>query len=173
MTQVHIEATKAFITGFDIEALDPESKAVNPVSGQDNPYYNIGVFYQLGSLVDQAAYNAESAQGRLDTAEQLKDDEQERNGKESVQFAILSDRFAQAEAHFNNAKMFFDTMETLFNALSGFTWGVGRSMDGDRWGRKWYEAEKDRRSTKRTLSPKAPTKKQLADRKAAMLAALD
>ena len=49
MTQVHIEATKAFINGFDIEALDPETKAVNPVSGQDNLYYNIGVFYQLGS----------------------------------------------------------------------------------------------------------------------------
>ena len=64
-------------------------------------------------------------------------------------------------------------METLFNALSGFTWGVGRCMDGDRWGRQWYEAEKERRSTKRVLSPKAPTKKQLADRKAAMLAALD
>lgn len=173
MTQVHIEATKAFINGFDIEALDPESKAVNPVSGQDNPYYNIGVFYQLGSQLDQAAYNCESAKDRLDTAEKLREDEKERNGNESVQFHILADRAAQAEAQFNNAKMFFDTFETLFNALSGSTWGEGRCMEGDRWGRQWYATEKDRRSAKRTLSPKAPTKKQLADRKAAMLAALD
>ena len=173
MTQVHIEATKAFINGFDIEALDPETKAVNHVSGEDNPYYNIGVFYQLGSQLDQAAYNCESSKERLDTAEKLREDERERNGNESVQFHILADRAAQAEAHFNNAKMFFDTFETLFNALSGFTWGVGRCMDDDRWGRQWYANEKEKRQNRRTLSRKAPTKKQVADRKAAMLAALD
>ena len=119
MTDIYT-SNDAIIDNFDMGALDADSKRVNPATGEENQYFNIGIFYQLGSRVDQSAYNLESAKQRWDTAATAAANEGEINGNESVQFAILSARAAQAEAHHANAKMFYDLDVDLFNCVSGF-----------------------------------------------------
>ena len=168
MTDIYT-SNNAIIDNFDMGALDADSKRVNPATGEENQYFNIGIFYQLGSRVDQSAYNLESAKQRWDTAATAAANEGEINGNESVQFAILSARAAQAEAHHANAKMFYDLDVDLFNCVSGFTWQAGAKIKGDTYGRKWYAKEKEARQTKRVLAPAAPTAEEIAARKAEMI----
>ena len=52
MTNIY-DANKAIISNWNIEALDDESRRVNAASGEENQYFNIGTFYQLGSRCDQ------------------------------------------------------------------------------------------------------------------------
>ena len=168
MTDIYT-SNDAIIDNFDIAALDHDSKRINAASGEENQYFNIGIFYQLGSRVDQSAYNLESAKERFDQAEHAQAQEFEINGNESARFLQLADRAAQAEAHHANAKMFYDLDVDLFNCVSGFTWQSGAKIKGDYYGRKWYAKQKEARQTKRILAPTAPTAEDIAARKAEMI----
>ena len=168
MTNIYT-SNDVIIDNFDMGALDPDSKRVNPATGEENQYFNIGIFYQLGSRVDQSAYNLESAKTRWDNADLAAGNELRINGNESVQYAILSARAAQAEAHHANAKMLYDIDVDLFNCISGFTWQAGAKIKGDTYGRKWYAKQKEARQTKRVLAPAAPTAEEIAARKAEMI----
>lgn len=168
MTDIYT-SNDVIIDNFNMAALDHDSKRINAATGEENQYFNIGIFYQLGSRADQSAYNLESAKTRWDNADTAADNEREINGNESVQFKILSARAAQAEAHHANAKMLYDIDVDLFNCVSGFTWQCGAKIKGDTYGRKWYAKEKETRSTKRVLAPTAPTQDEIASRKAEMI----
>jgi len=163
------DAVKTIISFWNIEALDDESRRVNAASGEENQYFNIGTFYQLGSRCDQSAFNLESSKERFDQADHAQAQEFEINGNESAKFLQLADRAAQAEAHYENAKMLYDLDVDLFNSISGFTWQLGAKIKGDYYGRKWYQQEKEARQARRILAPKAPTKADLEARRAEML----
>ena len=168
MTDIYT-SNDAIIENFDMAALDADSKRYDRNTGVENQYFNIGIFYQLGSRVDQSAYNLESAKARWDAADLAASNEGDNNGNESVQYAILCARAAQAEAHHANAKMLYDLDVDLFNCVSGFTWQAGAKIKGDTYGRKWYAKEKEARQTKRVLAPAAPTAEEIAARKAEMI----
>ena len=168
MTNIY-DANKTIINNWNIEALDDESRRINAASGEENQYFNIGTFYQLGSRVDQSAFNLESSKERFDQADHAQAQEFEINGNESAKFLQLADRAAQAEAHYENAKMLYDLDVDLFNSISGFTWQLGAKIKGDYYGRKWYQQEKEARQARRILAPKAPTKADLEARRAEML----
>ena len=80
------DAIKAIINNWNIEALDDESRRINAASGEENQYFNIGTFYQLGSRCDQSAFNLESSKERFDTAQAAADQELEINGNTSAKF---------------------------------------------------------------------------------------
>ena len=167
-----VDAIAPIIENWDIEAFDDEARRINPATGEENQYFNIGIFYQLGSMVDQAAYNLASAKERWDKADAAAADELERNGRDSSQWVILSARAAQQEAHHANARALFDVQVALFNSVSGWTWASGKQLKSDPYGRKWYADEKDRRQARRVNQPEAPTKDDIKARKAEMLARL-
>ena len=168
MTNIY-DANKAIINNWNIEALDDESRRINAASGEENQYFNIGTFYQLGSRCDQSAFNLESSKERFDTAQAAADQELEINGNTSAKFLQLAQRLAQAEAHYENAKMLYDLDVDLFNSISGFTWQLGAKIKGDYYGRKWYQQQKEARQARRILAPKAPTEAEVAARRAEML----
>jgi hypothetical protein len=163
------DAVKTIINYWNIEALDDESRRINPASGEENQYFNIGTFYQLGSRCDQSAFNLESSKERFDTAQAAADQELEINGNTSAKFLQLAQRLAQSEAHYENAKMLYDLDVDLFNSISGFTWQLGAKIKGDYYGRKWYQQQKEARQARRILAPKAPTEAEVAARRAEML----
>ena len=163
------DAVKTIISFWNIEALDDESRRVNAASGEENQYFNIGTFYQLGSRCDQSAFNLESSKERFDQADHAQAQEFEINGNESAKFLQLADRAAQAEAHYENAKMLYDLDVDLFNSISGFTWQLGAKIKGDYYGRKWYQQQKEARQARRIMQPKAVTKADLEARRAEML----
>jgi hypothetical protein len=111
----------------------------------------------------------ESSKERFDQADHAQAQEFEINGNESAKFLQLADRAAQAEAHYENAKMLYDLDVDLFNSISGFTWQLGAKIKGDYYGRKWYQQQKEARQARRILAPKAPTKADLEARRAEML----
>ena len=168
MTNIY-DANKTIISNWNIEALDDESRRINAASGEENQYFNIGTFYQLGSRCDQSAFNLESSKDRFDSAQAAADQELEINGNTSAKFLQQAQRLAQAEAHYENAKMLYDLDVDLFNSISGFTWQLGAKIKGDYYGRKWYQQQKEARQARRIMQPKAVTKADLEARRAEML----
>jgi len=161
--------THLVIDGFNPDALDHPDNAINDASGEENPRYNLGLFYQLGSMVDQAAYNCETAKQYADSASAKAADEQERNGNESATFMRLSGYAVKAEAHFENALMFFHMAANQYAVLMGAPWAGGKLTASDPYGRSWYQKERARRTERKVLTPNQPSAE---DQRAAMRARL-
>jgi hypothetical protein len=153
---------EATIVGWNFEADDPETNRHNEVTGELNPYYNLGALYQLGSRVDQSAYTLAKKKEWFDTAEDKRDKEREINGSESALLIRLEADFIKAEAALENAQLFFEADIMVFNALSGRTWADGKLTPQDPYGRQWFAVQKAEASNKRVLAPKAPTDKERA-----------
>lgn len=159
-----------WIEAFPMEALDSEDRQINAASGEENPRWNLGLFYQIGGMADQAAYALNKAKDMLDDLDHKVKDEEERNGADSIRAAMLADIRCRQEALWNLALQDFNIMVDRFNFVMGGTchWG-GNAADSDN-GRAWYQAERERRAGGRKVLQHQPTAKQQADRKAAMLA---
>ena len=134
-----------WIEAFPMEALDSEDRQINAASGEENPRWNLGLFYQIGGMADQAAYALNKAKDMLDDLDHKVKDEEERNGADSIRAVMLADIRCRQEALWNLALQDFNVMVDRFNFVMGGTchWG-GNAADSDN-GRAWYQAERDRR----------------------------
>ena len=50
-----------WIEAFPMEASIQKIKQINAASGEENPRWNLGLFYQMSGMADQAAYRPQQS----------------------------------------------------------------------------------------------------------------
>ena len=152
-----------FIDNYNVEALDDDKfRHINGDQGLPNPRFNMGVKYELGGLIDSAAYSLGQKRDWLDRGETTQQAELEANGNESTKFQRLSMDLVKAEAAFENAQTFYQVFVDLYNALTGDIWCGGHAEED--YGRRWWAEKKEAMRTP-TNAYVAPTKKAIASKK--------